>query len=74
MCVKQSESAAYECWWDTLDELLVQISPEFETKRMEKLFEKLNKLAQRTENAEEGMGEDVEEEEADDERGEYKES
>ncbi|GAA5831639.1 hypothetical protein JCM5353_000988 [Sporobolomyces roseus] len=69
-----SESAAYEAWWDTLDNLLIQISPEFERKRMEKLLEKLNQHAELLAKVREEKDRESDQEENDTGRGEYRES
>ncbi|GAA5830261.1 hypothetical protein JCM3766R1_002845 [Sporobolomyces carnicolor] len=40
------EPELYDRKFDTLDDLLLAVSPRFEEKRMEKLFEKLSQLAE----------------------------
>ncbi|GAA5951816.1 hypothetical protein JCM3765_003125 [Sporobolomyces pararoseus] len=43
--VQSIEADLLERKYDTLDDLLLAVSPQFEQKRMEKLFEKLSKVA-----------------------------
>lgn len=38
------DSTTYDRSFETLDDLLLVVSPEFEKKRMEKLFEKLSRV------------------------------
>jgi len=58
-----------------LDNLLIQISPEFERKRMEKLLEKLNQHAELLGKVREEVEDrESDQEESDTGRGEYRES